>query len=172
MANQSAPSPWKIVLVVLTMLLLGQASSCPRECDSADNCKRTPCRCTDASRPNSEVECGLTFRCETAPGVCEDDYNISCDELCQTYAARSLCDRRRCLDDGECLRQVTCPVIDANNQPVPGQSFNCDLIFTCDTPNSVCAPLDNGVDANSTDDIICAECRAQAIGQTQEQVQQ
>ena len=131
-------------------------TSCARPCESSANCQRE-CDCINAAHNNDRFTCPMEFRCEGATQTCEDAYaSMSCNTLCATYGARNSCNLTRCLSDNECLRDVTCPVLDATNQPT-GAAFNCQLPFTCDVTINAC---DAGFSAN--DAAVCDVCRQQA----------
>jgi hypothetical protein len=145
---------------ILSLAVLGAIAivpACKRPCDTVEHCKRT-CSCLD-STTDTRQDCTIAFRCEGETKVCEDDYDsMSCDDLCATYAARALCGTQRCSANEECKKVVSCPVLDANGQPVePAQSFTCTRTFACDQTLAVCDAA-----ITQSDEEHCAFCRATA----------
>lgn len=131
---------WRRLLLVLPLvaglaLALSAAQCFPRQCRSYTNCQRQ-CDCTDAQR-NQIVPCEIGFRCDVESGYCSDEYNQSCDEICQQYAARSACGTKTCTNEAECVRQLTCSAVNQQTGQVLC-TFNCDLPFACETDPGVC----------------------------------
>lgn len=145
-------------LPLLALLAFGLAlASCKRPCESVEHCKRT-CECLD-NATDTRLDCTIAFRCEGETQVCESSYDsMACDELCATYAARAMCGTQRCSSNADCEKVVSCPVLDADGQPVePAQSFTCTRTFECDLTLEVC-----GADITQSDEAHCAFCRANA----------
>lgn len=143
------------LLAALTLVAL--MGACKRPCESEQHCKRT-CECLDSST-DTRLDCTIAFRCEGETQVCEDPYDtMACDELCSTYAARAMCGTQRCSANADCEKVVSCPVLDADGNPVqPAQSFTCTRTFECDPTLEVC-----GAEITQSDEAHCAFCRATA----------
>lgn len=144
-----------LLLAVAAPLLL--SASCRRPCETEQHCKRT-CECLDNAN-DTRLDCTIAFRCEGADKVCESSYDsMACDELCSTYAARAMCGTQRCASNADCEKVVSCPVLDAEGQPVePAQSFTCTRTFECDVTLEVC-----DAELTESDEAHCAFCRATA----------
>ena len=132
-------------------------ASCRRPCDTEQHCKRT-CECLD-NATDTRLDCTIAFRCEGENKVCEATYDtMACDELCSTYAARAMCGTQRCSSNANCEKVVSCPVLDADGQPVePAQSFTCTRTFGCDPTLEVC-----DAELTASDEAHCAFCRSSA----------
>ena len=148
--------PRALLLLAASLLTLASAS-CKRPCETQEHCKRT-CECLDSSN-DTRLDCTIAFRCEAEARVCEADYDtMACDDLCSTYAARALCGTQRCGSNADCEKVVSCPVLDANGQPVePAQSFTCTRTFECDLTLEVC-----DAEITQSDEAHCAFCRTSA----------
>jgi hypothetical protein len=122
---------WRPIFLLLVLglgVVVWSAATCfPRQCDSSANCLKS-CRCEDKSR-NEIIDCPLFFMCDTEAGVCEDAYNMSCDEFCSTFAARGACGSKRCDDEDDCVRETTCQAEVSGQEPVP---YSCAIRFTCE----------------------------------------
>lgn len=143
------------LLAALTSLSL--SLSCRRPCETEQHCKRT-CECLD-NATDTRLDCTIAFRCEGEDKVCESTYDsMACDELCSTYAARAMCGTQRCASNANCEKVVSCPVLDADGQPVePAQTFSCTRTFECDLTLEVC-----DAEITQSDEAHCAFCRASA----------
>lgn len=131
--------------VIFSLLgLLAGAQCFPRQCRSHLNCERL-CDCNDASN-GTVVQCPMFFRCDVQNGICADEYNMGCDELCGRYAARDVCGSKTCSDESECVRQALCEARD----PQTGAlicSYTCEVTFACDPEAGACEAafgLDDG----------------------------
>jgi len=132
------------VVVVVVVAALAAGTSCQRPCETQDNCKRT-CDCVNDQTQVRE-SCTMAFRCEADTQVCEGDFdNLSCNDICLQYDAHHLCGLERCAADAECGKVISCPVLDANGQPVGTRT--CTLSFVCDQDNKVCDPASTASDA-------------------------
>lgn len=131
---------WRRLSLVLPLLsvlvLLLSAGQCfPRQCRTSAHCQRY-CECTDGQR-GTVVPCAVDFRCDVQAGYCADEYNQSCDEICQKYAARNACGTKTCESELDCVRQATCNAVN----PQTGQvlcTYNCDVPFFCEADPGVC----------------------------------
>jgi hypothetical protein len=126
-----------LLLLALALLVLPLAAgNCfPRQCLDHTNCERF-CECEDA-QTNRVLPCTMFFRCDESAGVCADEYGMSCDQVCQEFAATDTCGRKTCDNEVDCLRLATCQV---NNQTT-GEvlcTFSCEIPFTCEN-GSTCA---------------------------------
>lgn len=129
----------RIVILLAPLLALGVASgsACKRACETAENCVRT-CECVDATT-DTRLDCTMGFRCESVDLVCEAAYDeLPCEEVCAQYAAVGDCGFQRCNVDADCVRNLTCPVVNAQGQPT-GQFFPCTIPFICDQSRGLCA---------------------------------
>ena len=135
-------------LVLFFMPALLGANCAPKRCTDDSYCRRE-CDCEDVSI-GAQVTCPVTFQCDTQQEVCESAWNeMSCDEICQTYAASGNCGTKRCTDERDCTRSVVCNSFD----PQTGQlldTFGCDFPIACDSTFNGCAS-----DWTMTDDEIC-----------------
>jgi hypothetical protein len=153
--------PLSSVLAALTLLpviapLLVSAACIPRQCSDDSFCIRE-CEC-ESSATGDVIACPVRFSCDIDAEVCEDDYTeLSCEEICQTFAARDLCGSVRCSTEADCVRSVTCNQFDPNTGQLVG-SFDCQRAFTCDAVALACEAGYSLV----TDDQICQECAAAA----------
>lgn len=131
-------------------------SGCRRPCESSDNCKRT-CSCLNA-QTSSRADCTMAFRCDGAEEVCEPDFdNLSCDQICERYAATATCGFERCAVDEDCLKRLTCPVLDQNGNPTT-LTFDCTIPFRCDQDAELCE-----VASTRPPEVMCREeCAGQA----------
>jgi hypothetical protein len=131
------PLAARSVLFALAIALCALAAvGCRRPCESAANCKRT-CSCLNRTT-QARAECTMAFRCETADGYCETDFDeLSCNEICARYDATATCGFQRCLVDAECVRRLTCPVLDGDGNPTT-LNFDCTLNFVCDQDRELC----------------------------------
>ncbi len=116
-------------------LVLSAGQCFPRQCRSYTNCQRQ-CECTDGQR-NEIVPCALNFRCDVETGYCADEYNQSCEEICQKYAAKSACGTKTCTNEAECVRQLSCSALNQQTGQVLC-TYNCDVPFVCETDPGVC----------------------------------
>lgn len=110
------------------LLLLAGAQCFPRQCRSYQNCERL-CECTDNSN-GSLIACPMYFSCDTRAGVCGDDYNMSCDEVCGRFAAREMCGTRPCSNEADCVREAVCRATDPQSGAVYC-TYNCEFTFGC-----------------------------------------
>ncbi|HEY4219994.1 MAG TPA: hypothetical protein VGO62_01600, partial [Myxococcota bacterium] len=141
------------------LAVVALTASCPRPCESSDNCKRT-CSCINAIT-HSRVDCPIAFRCDSESATCENDYaNLSCDDICTQFAKHDECGFERCAVDADCTKNLSCPVLDQNGNATD-QQFQCTLTFACDEQKKLC-------DVNSTlgTDALCDVCRQQAAQQS------
>ncbi len=147
----------RILAISLVSALVASSVACRRPCDNEQHCKRT-CECLDASN-DTRLDCTIAFRCEADERVCEGTYDtMPCDELCTTYAARALCGTQRCASNANCEKVLSCPVLDADGNPVePAQQFTCTRTFACDLELEVC-----DAEITQSDEAHCAFCRATA----------
>lgn len=80
----------------------------------------------------------MAFRCDAVDQFCEADFdNLSCDQICEKYAATATCGFERCSVDADCVKRLTCPVLDASGNPTT-LSFDCTLSFLCDQTAELC----------------------------------
>ena len=129
-------------------LLLG-AFCLPRPCNDETNCLRV-CDCTDAQR-DLTFQCPIFFQCNVESGYCESDYGMSCTELCETFGAANACGSKRCDNESDCNRFITCDVSDPNTGAVIS-SFDCESAFACEG-SGVC---EAGFTVDDT--TLCQEC--------------
>ena len=126
---------YRVTLLVALFPLLAGAQCFPRQCRSHEHCQRL-CECSDTST-NTFVQCPMFFRCDTQAGVCADEYNMSCDEVCQRFAASGLCGSKTCDNEAECVREVVCKAVDSQSgQPVC--EFGCPVTFRCEQDVGAC----------------------------------
>lgn len=138
--------------------LLSGTTCFPKQCEDDTYCVRE-CNC-ESSAGGGEFACPIQLACNTGEGVCAAEYNeLTCEEICQQVAARSLCGSKRCTGAEDCVRSATCLQFD----PETGQqigSFECDLPFACDPDAQVCEEAY----VTTSDDQVCQECAAQQGG--------
>jgi hypothetical protein len=117
-------------VVVVCVVALSAFLGCKRPCEKAANCIRS-CECLNEITDN-RIDCDIGFRCDGATETCEEAFDsFSCEDICAEYAAKARCGVERCLSDVDCVRVVSCPVVDGNGQP-NGQFFDCTLGFLCE----------------------------------------
>lgn len=129
-----------VLLPLLFVLPLVAAQCLPRQCLDHRNCERF-CECEDAQTNNS-IPCTMFFRCDENSGVCADEYNMSCDQVCQNYAAVGTCGSKTCEDESDCLRQAICAPVNEESGEVRC-TYNCDVPFACASngeAGGTCAP--------------------------------
>ncbi|MFZ9889614.1 MAG: hypothetical protein ACO3JL_19135, partial [Myxococcota bacterium] len=73
--------------------LLG-ASCTAKLCANAEDCRRE-CECFNEDTQRA-TQCSVAFECNVVDGMCGADYEQSCKEICQVYAARDACGTRTC----------------------------------------------------------------------------
>ena len=117
-----------VVIVVVALCLW--SVGCKRPCEKAANCIRS-CECLNEITDN-RLDCDVAFRCDGKTETCEEAFDsFSCENICAEYAANARCGVERCLSDVDCLKEISCPVLDNNRQPT-GQFFDCTLGFLCE----------------------------------------
>ena len=145
-----------LTLLPLAAPLFVSAACIPRQCTDDSFCVRE-CECESAATGEVTI-CPVRFSCDIDAEVCEDDYtDLSCGDICQTFAARDLCGSVRCTTEADCVRSVTCGQFDPNTGQQIG-SFECQRAFTCDAVALAC----EASYSLSTDDQLCQECAAAA----------
>ncbi|HEY1099837.1 MAG TPA: hypothetical protein VGF99_12960 [Myxococcota bacterium] len=146
-----------LLAVVLIVVAVVAGSGCKRSCQSNANCVRT-CPCLN-ELTNQRLDCSVGYRCEGDTQTCEDLLETqTCDEMCQQFAANARCGVNRCLSDAECLRNISCPLFDADGVET-GQFRTCTLPFVCDQEFGACE-----VASSASDSELCSTICAQAAG--------
>jgi hypothetical protein len=131
---------WRRVLLVVGLVagllsVLTAAQCFPRQCLSELNCERF-CECQDASR-GEVIPCNAFFKCDQSAGVCVDDYSLSCDEICQRFAANDVCGSKACNNEVDCIRELSCSTTNPQTSEVLC-SYECELPFTCQADSMTC----------------------------------
>ena len=142
-------NPLALALSLLLSVMVGEA--CTRECSSSAGCVRD-CDCIDDSANGRRIACPVAFTCDPVEKVCDAQYNdLTCDQICESFAARDLCQSTACTENAQCARPVLCAVVNADG--TQGQAFDC-------TPNQIICLVDEGVcapDFALSDAQICAK---------------
>lgn len=125
-----------VFLVVLTWPILTGAVCFPRQCVGPENCERS-CECVD-SNTNQRVACNARFQCNAEAGVCGDDYNSSCQEICERFFVNGACGGQACENDQQCVRAAQCAFADPQGNPIC--NFTCNRGFACDIDSQTCDP--------------------------------
>jgi hypothetical protein len=145
-----------LMLLPVVAPLLVSSACIPRQCTDDSFCIRE-CEC-ESSATGDVIICPVRFSCDIDAEVCEDAYTEqSCDDICQTFAARDLCGSVRCTSEADCVRSVACNQFDPNTGAVVG-TFACQRAFTCDAVALACEVGFTTVN----DDQLCQECAAAA----------
>jgi hypothetical protein len=119
-------------LAVLVPLLGAQCF--PRQCNGPENCDRI-CECVDASR-NETFVCPARFQCDVQNNVCADDYNSSCQEICDRFFANGLCGSQGCEGNQQCIRDAECALVDGEGALIC--QYTCSRTFECLADSNVC----------------------------------
>lgn len=140
------PTPMPARVILLTLVAIAALwGACTRPCDSSANCVRT-CSCLNEDT-NFRLDCSIAFRCEDETRSCEPGYDEkSCDEVCAEYAGTGRCGVERCGSDADCVKIISCPLVDANGTP-NGQFADCTLGFRCQPEFEACQPRSTASDA-------------------------
>lgn len=140
-----------VVVVGFVVAAFSGLSACKQACERAENCVRS-CPCLN-SETDQRLDCAIAFRCEGATQTCEDAFaEFTCDQICADFAANARCGVERCLSDADCVKVLSCPLLDQNGQAT-GQFLDCTLPFACELDQgSTCEPLSTLDDAN-----LCAQ---------------
>ena len=110
-------------------------SSCmSKPCIDATDCVRE-CSCEFAST-NENYGCNISYQCDVATDQCEASYNeLTCDDICEQYARRSLCGSQRCSADSNCARTVDCQITYDDGTT---EAITCSHDSTCDSETQLC----------------------------------
>lgn len=125
-----------LLALPLFVVPLAAGNCLPRQCLDHTNCERF-CECEDATTDRS-IPCTMFFRCDESAGICADEYNLSCDEVCQQFAATESCGRKTCDNETDCLRFTTCQRVNQQTGQVLC-TYNCEVPFQCEA-SGTCAP--------------------------------
>ena len=155
MAPPKARGPLAALLTLALALaaalpLLG-AQCFPRQCNSPANCERV-CECVDA-QANTNFFCSARFQCDVQNNVCADDYNSSCQEICERFFANGLCGSQGCENAAQCVRDAQCALADEEGGLIC--QYTCSRAFECLAETNVCE-----ADFSLDDNTICGlpEC--------------
>lgn len=121
------------LLVVLSGLLTG-AQCFPRQCRTHEHCQRL-CECKD-NTTNTVLQCPMFFQCNVESGVCADEYNMGCDEICGRFAATGTCGSKTCENEAQCVRSAVCQA--TNQQTGETCQYNCEVTFACEQDIGAC----------------------------------
>ena len=140
-----------IVGLMLLALSCLSGAGCRRQCATSANCVRE-CDCVDDSQNGRRLACPVTFTCDVKQELCAPEYDaLSCNQICEKFAARDHCGAVLCSKDADCQRSVLCAVKNADG--TQGQAFDCK-------PPGLTCVIDEGIcvkDAQKTDAEICAD---------------
>lgn len=121
-------APRLLVGLLVAILAAGAQSGCGKRCDTADGCKRS-CSCTDTSRAVT-FTCSMIFNCDLESSTCNSEHDLSCEQICDKYAAKNACGRQ-CTTDEHCQLRCDCEV-------EGGGVVICEQPFACDKAIGVC----------------------------------
>ena len=137
-----------LVFIALCALpFLGGSSCMGKPCLDSNDCVRE-CRC---SFTGSNEVCAIAYQCDYETEQCETQYNeLSCDDICSTYATAGLCGNRLCSSDSNCSRTLDCVYLDTNGAE---QYETCSHTFICDASTQLCEQ-----NFTLTDESFCTAC--------------
>lgn len=149
-------SPLLAALALFCAALVFSGAQCfPRQCESPANCERS-CDCVDSSA-NRTITCPAFFQCDLESRTCEDDYNLSCDEICGRFAATGTCGSLACDSNPQCVRNAQCAILDAQGGLVC--EWNCDNTFECSPDSQTCE-----AGFAQPDEVLCAQPQCNPCG--------
>jgi len=139
--RQAIVSSGMVAIALLGPLI---SAGCGKRCDTADGCNRT-CTCNDTAN-SLTYSCAMTFNCDQDAKTCDPGHDLSCDEICETYAAKNACGRQ-CINDEQCVLRCDCEV-------EGGGSIPCQQAFACNKDVGTCEPTH----AATTCEALCSAC--------------
>ena len=126
--------PFMFLIALAALPIFGGSNCMGKPCLDANDCVRE-CRCSFGAT-NEESNCLITYQCDYETDKCEAGYNdLSCDDICNDYAAAGLCGSRRCSADSNCYRSLSCSYLDSLGNSVVE---TCSYTFACDPSTQLC----------------------------------